>query len=301
MGFGGTNARIGVSAGGDITGFKSIETPSDPEAFYGWMARQVLDAADAGNEWMVAGFPGPVSPDGKKVGPMPNIPGLAEGEYDLEAELAAADPAAARLVEQGFRIVNVNDGELAAQAAADRVGRHGFDITAALILGTGIGAGIVKRDPAYSDVHRADRDNPAEIGHLMVGEGEDPTETYETTLSGPAIERRFGDARQIPADHPIWRKVGGATARLATTLSLMHGAQLVVPCGGVGGGASDKYGPHLDEIMETYGRFGNGPQRKFAPEIEPVPADEAQIFELYGGAGVMRDFETRATVQPAAA
>jgi predicted NBD/HSP70 family sugar kinase len=292
LGFGGTNARFGASVEGDITGFRSIETPADPGEFFGWMARQALDAAENGNEWMVAGFPGPVSPDGRMVGPMPNIPGLAADRYDIKAALTKKDNAMHRLLEQGFRIVAVNDGELAAQAAADRIGQHKYNKTAALIIGSGVGAGIVNHDPSFVSVHRADRTSPAEIGHLP--QGDDPTETPETAISGTAIEARFGDPREIPANHPIWAKVGGTAGRLATTLSLMHGAELVVVTGGVGGGASSKYGPHLERFMSAYREFGNGPQKLFAPEVVAVPEDDAQVFELYGGVGVMRDFQTRA-------
>jgi len=72
----------------------------------------------------------------------------------------------------------------------------------------------------------------------------------------------------------------------------MAGVELVVPTGGVGAGASDKYGPHLTAFIERYLEVANAPQRKFMPKIVLVPSDEAAHFEMYGAEGVMRDHVT---------
>lgn len=292
LGFGGTNARYGINTDGEVYGFTSIETPERPREFFGWMARQVLSAADKGQGWLVAGFPGPVTPDGRLVGPMANVPGLSKDRYDLMEELAAADPAAGRLMQQNFTLVAVNDGELAAHSAADRIGMYGFDRTAALILGTGVGAGIVDRDHAYSNVVRANRTNPTEIGH--VSDSADPRDTFENRVSGPALEKTYDrDARELAADHPAWKKVGETVGRMSCVLGLMNGVELVVPCGGVGGGASDKYEPHMRAMLDAFREYGNGAQKLFLPYVVPVPSAEAQIFELHGGAGIIRDLRTR--------
>jgi len=292
LGFGGTNARVGVCHEGDVESFTSVATPERPREFFGWMARQVLAAADKGNSWLVAGFPGPVSSDGRLAGPMTNVPGLAKEQYHLAEELAAADPAVGRLLQEGFILVAVNDGELAAQAAADRIGKYGYNRTSALIVGTGIGAGIVDRDRSYNNVCRADRSNPTEIGHILLSA--DPVDTFENAVSGPALARTYGeDARELSPDHPAWKKVGEFAGRLATILGVMNGVELVVLCGGVGAGASDNYGPHLRSMIDTYREYGNGPQKLFLPEIVPVPQADAQVFEMFGGEGVMRDFITR--------
>ncbi|HSD55809.1 MAG TPA: hypothetical protein VLA92_01510 [Candidatus Saccharimonadales bacterium] len=113
------------------------------------MARQALRAADTGHKWLVAGYPGPVSADGKRVGPLTNVPGFARSESNVSEEMVAAEPAVGRLVDSGFVIVNTNDGSLAAQAAASRMGEHKFSKVAALIDGTGTGAGIVAADGAH--------------------------------------------------------------------------------------------------------------------------------------------------------
>lgn len=292
LGFGGTNARVGVCFDGDVEGFTSVSTPENPRQFFGWMARQVLRAADDGNSWIVAGYPGPVSADGQLVGPMPNVPGLAKEQYDLSEELAAADPAVGRLLQEQFTLIAVNDGELAAQAAAARVGQYGFNRTAALIIGTGVGAGVVDRDQTYTNVCRADRSNPTEIGHILLSS--DPQDTFENRISGTALARTYGkDARELPADHSAWKQVGESTGRLATILGIMNGVELVVPCGGVGAGASDNYGPHLRDMLDACRKYGNGAQKLFLPQIIPVPRADAQVFEMFGGEGVMRDFSTR--------
>jgi predicted NBD/HSP70 family sugar kinase len=257
------------------------------------MARQTLDAAEAGHEWLVAGYPGPVSPDGKKVGPLTNVPGLARSEFNVSEEMAAVEPALGRLIESGFMIVNSNDGSLAAQAAASRIGEHKYRKVAALIDGTGTGAGVVVADAAHEKVYRTDNSSPLEIGHVVLSG--DPFDTYERSVSGSALERTYGqDPREMSASHPAWRKVGTSIGQMATTLGIMHGAELVVPCGGVGAGASDMYGPHLDSMMTGYREYGNGPQQLFAPDVMPVPVEDAQIFELFGAEGIMRDYLTRA-------
>ena len=291
IGFGGTNARMAGCENSDITGFESIVTPTEPGEFFGWMARSLLDASHAGRQWLVAGFPGPVSPDGNTVGPLTNVSGMREERYDLRERLVAADPAVERVLEEGFVLLAVNDGTLAAQAAASRVGLDDYGRTGALIIGTGIGAGVVEKDPDYEDVHRPDTKNPLEIGHLLIGT--DPFDRFEDRYSGPGIEKRYGlEATKLLAGHPAWVEEGNAAGRLALTLGLMNGVELVVPTGGVGAGASNKLGPYMERFASNIVRYGNGPQSMFMPEIKFVPSEEADEFELYGGEPVMRDYMT---------
>jgi predicted NBD/HSP70 family sugar kinase len=291
LGLGGTNARRARSFEGDISKFTSVATPEHPREFFGWMALQVLQAAHEGNRWMVAGFPGPVN--GNKVGPMANVPGLANQQYDLTEEIAAADPSAGRLLnEENFIFLADNDGGLAAHAAAARIGKNSHDRVAALILGTGVGAGVVNRDSDYANVYRVDSSHPYEIGHIPFSA--DPRDTVENDVSGPALARRYGeDARQFSASHPAWRRVGESVGRLSVLMGVMSKVDLVVPCGGVGAGASEKYEPHLRSMVTTFNEYGNGPQKLFMPEIIPVPSQDAQVFEMFGGEGVMRDYMTR--------
>jgi predicted NBD/HSP70 family sugar kinase len=289
--FGGTNARMAGCEGGEIVGFDSVPTPTEPAPFFSWMARSLLDAAHEGSSWMVAGFPGPVSADGRTVGPLVNVAGMKEEEYNLREQLVAADSEVARVLEQGFVLLPVNDGTLAAQAAAYRVGEHRYAKTGALIFGTGVGAGVVKKDPDYVDVHRVDNENPYEIGHLLLSG--DPVDRFEDRYSGPGLEKRYKvKAEDLPVKHPAWIEEGVAVGRLAMTLGLMTGVDLVVPTGGVGIGASHKHGPHLQQFLEQYAAFGNGPQKAYIPEVVIVPSHECNTFEMYGAEGVMRDYMT---------
>jgi predicted NBD/HSP70 family sugar kinase len=287
LGFGGTNARIATCDGGDLLDFSSVETPTQPEQFFQWMARNLLDASHQGSAWLVAGFPGPVSPDGKIVGPLINVSGMRAEEYDLRDELAAADPEINRVLDQGFTLLAVNDGTLAAQAAASRVGQHKYGKTGALIFGTGVGAGVVEKDGQYSNVHRVDS-NPLEIGHLLVSD--QGLETFEERYSGPGIQRRYGIApKDLDSEHPVWIEEGEAVGRLSTMLGLISRVELVVPTGGIGIGASDKYASHLRAYIESYRNGKNSTQKKFIPEIILVPPQEAEQFEMYGAEGVVRD------------
>lgn len=291
LGIGGTNARLGVIDNGDLIHSAAIATPDNPSEVAAWMGRQLLDASDRGEGWLVAGHPGPVSQDGRLVGPLANVPSMRTRQFDLAAEMTAWDPAVGRLLDEGFIFMNVNDGELAAQAVARRIADK-EDKVAALIIGTGVGAGIVQRDTEMTDIFRPDRSCPAEIGHLFTGY--DPRQTYETTISGPALMRRYGvDPRELPANHSAWLKVGEKAGQLVMTLGLMQGVQLVVPTGGVGAGSSDKYKRHLDELLRNVERDGNGAQNLFLPNVVTIPPQEAQTFELHGAVSVMRDVLSR--------
>jgi predicted NBD/HSP70 family sugar kinase len=288
LGFGGTNARMASCADGDVLGFESMTTPTEPDQFFNWMARSLLDASHAGSSWLVAGFPGPVSPDGQTVGPFANVSGMREEQYDLRAQLAAADSEVENVLDQGFVLLAVNDGTLAAQAAAYRIGNHQYGKTGALIFGTGVGAGVVEKDPNHTNVHRVDTKNPYEIGHLLLSG--DPADRFEDRYSGPGLEKRFKfKPEDLPATHPAWIEEGVAIGRLAMTLGLMSGVELVVPTGGIGAGASNKYGPHLERFLETYSSVGNGPQKAFIPQVLLVPPSDTEAFEMYGAEGVMRE------------
>ncbi len=292
LGFGGTNARYGVAHEGDISGFDFIATPSRPDEFFGWMARKVFDAADAGHEWLVAGFPGPVSANGQFVGPMINVNGLDNQRYDLGQELTNSDEAIPSLVSQGFSILAVNDGELAAQAAAHYTNGD-YDKVAALIVGTGVGTGVVARDARQTEVYRADKSLPLEIGHILEAVSPDLV-SFEDLISGPALKKRFGiEPKDLPLTSPAWEEVGVIIGRLASILGLMLGVDVVVPTGSVGVKSFDKYWPYLHEFNAKIKSLGNINQEKFMPEFVDIEPEIADEFELLGGEGVMRDHQSR--------
>lgn len=292
LGFGATNARVGHLVDGQLEFSGPAETPSNPAEFADWMARQVLQASHQGDNWVVAGFPGPVNADGTKVGPFANVHGMKDARYNLYADMVAAEPALGRLIEdENYPLIHVNDGELAAQAVAVRVAKPGQDKVAALIVGTGNGSGIVNRDKIFRNVFRPDRSCPIEIGHCILSS--DPFDSYEHALAGPGLSRYYnGDTRQFDASHPAARKVGELIAQQSLLLGLMLGAELVVPTGGIGAGASDKYESHMRNVLSSIELHGNETQRLYLPEVALIDPAEAQSFELWGALGVVNDHFT---------
>jgi predicted NBD/HSP70 family sugar kinase len=299
FGIGGTNARVGTSLEGNMEGFRIEATPDQPDEFFRWMARQTLEAADSGAQWAVAGFPGPVSRDGSMIGPMVNVPGLSKTALNMQTKLGLAEPAFERLIGDGFDVFAVNDGELAAQAAAHHTDTLIHNTVAALIIGTGVGAGIVNRDQANPNVYRADQ-TPSEIGHIP--RSTDPSDTFENSISGTALEKAYGvSTKELPSNHPAWKRVGETAAQLCMLLGLTHGVERIVLCGGVGSGAADYYLKQTLDIIDSYGEFGNSTQNVFLPLVTAVPRTETDSFELHGGYGVVSDFTTRPAHQTAQA
>lgn len=289
LGIGGTNARSAWCISEDIAGFESVETPQRANYFFKWMAGRLLQAAHKGAEWAVIGVPGPVEARGTEtfIGPFANIPGLrSKRGYLLEQKLAKADSACSNLAEQGFRVVAVNDGDLAAQAAALVVSQGQHDRVADIILGTGVGGAAVYKQPSTPNSY-APIQLPFEIGHIVIGEH--PAQTFENTYSGTAIEEVTGlRPEELPPNHPVWRKLGLGVGQMVTIMGTMAGAELVVFSGGVGIGSYENYRGRLQAFMEEYRRDGNDTQKKLAPEIRPAPRDMIQTFEMYGAAGVIR-------------
>lgn len=290
---GGTNSRYGRANHGDIEQFTSIPTPGDIQnRFVGWVAEQVDAAANAGHSWLVAGYAGPVSSDGQVIGPMANVKCLEKTSIDIVEGIKKFDPAIRRLLEDdGFEFVNVNDGPLSAHAAAKRVGNNEYGSVAAFIIGTGVGAGIVRRDQSYEDVYHFDRAVPAEIGHIVLDPA-NPQRTVENMMSGPALERFYCKDGQkladLEPDHIVWQELGQLAGVQTLNLALNHGFDLVVPCGGVGAGASDKFGDYLRKTLGGVAKHGNKTQQAYMPIVLTVPAEEAQVFELYGAEEIMR-------------
>jgi predicted NBD/HSP70 family sugar kinase len=289
LAFGGTNARIAGCEDGDIYNFNIVPTPKQPKAFYEWMARKLLLASHAGNEWMVAGFPGLVSEDGQFVGPMQNVRGMAKRKFNLIEKLSAADPEVERVISQGFVLRAVNDGTLSAHAAASHISEFEDETIASLIIGTGVGTGVVEKDPNYSNVYRTDNKKPYEIGHVPL---KYPL-SYEQLISGPALERLHGYApKDLILGSRAWREVSEAIVGISVTLGLLEGVNLVVPCGGVGSGAANKYQNVLDLEVKKFLRIANQAQKEKFPEIIPVPQAECDYFEMFGAEGVMREHLT---------
>lgn len=296
LGWGASNARMAdVNHAGLVVPSWTVQTPKTPREFFDLMEREVIASSERGNQWVVAGFPGLVSVDGRRIGPMENISGLSD-QYDLVTGLSERSEEARELLSEGFQVRAVNDGELAAQAAAHHVSEGKHDSVAAFIVGTGVGTGIVRKDLSISGtaVYRGDAKNPAEIGHIWLSD--DPTDTLERAIQGSALRRKTGmNPKDIPSDHPIWEDFAVLVGRGIMTLAVMHGPKLVVPTGGVGAGASDKYKDLLLKNMTRLDHVADlpKPQKVLKPEIGFVDPRNSHEFELHGGPGVMLDFVTR--------
>lgn len=295
IGGGGSSLRIGMSPDSGV-GFieppHDLPTPKEAAALFRTLGRAIYDAATDGNsQWTVVGVPCPVEDD-VLLGPAENIPGISDRQYHLLDELRGVDNGLDRVLAAGYPITVVNDGELAAQAVARNVGKGAFGTVAAEIDGTGLGAGIARKDEAIPEVYRGESVNPAELGHTLVGL--QLHETLENMASGPAIKRMTGyNAEDLPADHPYWRTVALCMRAGIVNLGLMFKAELVVPTGGVGAGASDKYGPHLQEAIAEVATVGNKAQRFFLPKVKLIDPNDAHYFELHGGPGIRLDRLTR--------
>jgi hypothetical protein len=138
-------------------------------------------------------------------------------------------------------------------------------------------------------LYRTDRSNPDEFGHLIFGD--DPTDEFEADISGPALEKRYGmRAEDLPADHPAWERVGRSMGRLAFMLSAVRDAGLVVPTGGVGAGASDKFAPHMEAFLDRIRHYGSATQVKYVPQTAYVAPEQSQLIELYGARGVALEY-----------
>ncbi|MCA9328091.1 hypothetical protein KDA14_06185, partial [Candidatus Saccharibacteria bacterium] len=90
-----------------------------------------------------------------------------------------------------------------------------------------------------------------------------------------------------------WRETGRVIGELALTLGLLKGAELVVPTGGVGAGASDNFRYYIERYIAAVGDVGNATQNDWMPEVLYVPPARHMEFEMFGAHGVMQDFQTR--------
>lgn len=306
LGFGGTNARVANCINGGIEGFDKEATATRPQQFFKWMSGRILEAAHGGNEWVVAGFPGPVSSDGQLIGPMQNVKGMARRQFNLVERLTAADPAVGDILAEGFKLIAVNDGTLSAHAAAKLVSKYKDESIASLIFGTGIGTGVVEKDAEFEEVYRVDTRHSFEAGHIPGFVSHAVTDkkwankytSYEQWAAGPMLKDRYKgvDPADIPFNSQAWRDVSVTAVRIASTFGLLFDVDLLVPCGGVGAGAAHKYGRLLKaevaefmRLAKAEGKNGNKVKQDKFPKIVPAPKELVDEFEMYGADGVMRE------------
>jgi len=303
LALGATNAREARIVDRSVETFHIEPTPTKVTEFYGWLARRLLDAADDGVEHAVIGVPGPVvtTPAGIEMGPMTNIGGgnsrLAKNAYNVNRWLRRADPGIDALPEDYLHVVN--DGDLAGHAVGARFGTTDGStakhrVLGALINGSGVGLGVVSWD-AHAGLYRR-MHLPLEIGKAPY----DDLSNYEQNISGTALSECWHDVlgesgvewvrgRDLPANHQVWADVGNGMGRLSMMAGTMLGAEVIVPTGGVGIGAREKYQKHLDGFVEGLRELGNDAEQRMVPEIRYVPAGEEQTFELLGASGIVRE------------
>lgn len=295
LGIGGTNARIARCEDGKISEFSSESTPAEPQGFFSWVAEKVVYASEHGAEWIVVGLPGLVKnvADEQFVGPLPNVPGLSDHSHNFVEEIEKVNQTAADILKSGFLIRVINDGELVAFAAAEEFGTKPdgsyHNSVASIIIGTGVGGAIVRRDPIDKELFRLDG-SLLEVGHLPVAD--DTTVTFESLLSGPSLTKRHNaKPEHMGSDHVVWQEVAQIVGRMVMITAMANGVDLVVMCGGVGANSFDHYKQGLDEYLDMFRTSSNAVQRAAVPdEIRAVPADRAHDFEMHGAEGVIRDY-----------
>jgi predicted NBD/HSP70 family sugar kinase len=288
FGIGGTNFRTAIYRGGELEGFACLPTPAAPEAFYRTIVRRLLQATEEGATYAVVGVPGTVEDEiddeghpRQRLAEMPNIPGLARGSSYPMVEMTKADPAISRYVEEGFEVLFTNDGNLAVQAAAEKLA-SGESVLADIIVGTGVGGAVAKRDKRFPGrLYHADP-APLELGH-NIRDAMQPLVTDEDEISGPAIESRFKiKPEDLPSTHPAAVCIAARLAVITANLGMNAGAELVVYSGGVNVGAQESIESPLKTLLDTIRNSDNKRAGLVPEKLLFVPSDMQDEYELYG-------------------
>lgn len=153
---GGTKVAVGiVTDDGDVVVRRQIPTPDDAETLFAALVG-VIDDVRTGDEVVCGvGCGGPMEPDGVTVSPL-NIPGVRR--FPLKARLHAAT---------GLQVFVDNDAKALALAEGWRGVARGERNYLAMVVSTGVGAGIVV-DGRLLD---GDLGNAGHIGHVIVRPG----------------------------------------------------------------------------------------------------------------------------------
>jgi predicted NBD/HSP70 family sugar kinase len=223
-----------------------------------------------------------------------NIAALVKG-FDPIFEMTKAEPRFGRLIKDGaFTYLTINDGDLAAQAAARLYGTSEtkrYSTIAALINGTGVGSAVVRRDRRLPDTNIFNPDPGLwEIGHtphtITV-----PQDTHETSISGSALEAIKGQPTQnLEPSDPIWKKVAEAISTQIIHLGLYAGADLVVISGS--NGIHGYYESDMRRLLAAFAASQN-PMADKLPAVIIVPREPRNLtdaYELYGARGAIRSF-----------
>lgn len=291
---GGTNFRIGIAERDARTGEvllieepEVVPTPRTSDEFFRAMAAAIVPLIDRFPEIRdgAIGFPGKVVHEGESmlVGPLTNIAGLHD-VFDLNDRLFRENHRLGLV-----QLTALNDAEAATHAAPFVPGADP-DNTSPLMYfthSTGIGADVIRNHQIASRL----TGQLGEYGHTPVTiDGH--TDTIEDFISGPAIERRYGNyihtvqalgqLNTLQADY-AWRTVGRTFGRAIAGFVPSIGMSHVVIGGGVSRD-SHRYADSLREELETAlsnnAVYRNGMVK--IPEVIFVPAKDVSTFGLIG-------------------
>ena len=280
--------------------FEKIDVPKTREEFFAATASRLLESAHAGAKWAVLGVPGPVSVHVTDSGEVDqsfsitNIAGLnnSSGIDPIEGIISADSAADELFRDDEFNFLTINDGDMAAQAAAHLYAIY-EDVVASEIDGTGTGGAVVRRDKRFKDQSIWHPDAGLwEIGHEPLSMVL-PDVTIETLISGKGIEDRLGmKAELLESNDPHFNTVAHMLGKLAFNFGIKAGAELVVISGGVGIGARSNYMNQLNDVLLRM-RESKNPMSKKLPAVQIVKDSHADTYEMYGAPGAMRSWLIR--------
>src|SRR5687768_4676627 len=225
---------IGVDIGGskilvasaDVEGKtvsqQKIATPANPEI--GLEAIVDLVHAVAKQQDIVAigaVAPGPLDWDKGEIGASPNLKWKgAPLVKTLEKHFKA-------------KVLLENDANAAALAEARLGAAQGSQAVLYVGIGTGVGVGMVINGHIYRG------HNDIEAGHMVIKPDGDPCGCggrghWETLVSGPAIERRFGRRASAITETGVWDQIAKDIALGLTNLTAALSPETIVIGGGVG-------------------------------------------------------------------
>ena len=179
--------------------------------------------------------------------------------------------------------VNINtdvNGALLAEMAWGAA--QNCDSAAYVTIGTGIGAGI------YANGTLLGKPSHPEFGHIGVKrhseddsyKGRCPfhSDCLEGLTSAPALTERFGNPKQLPADHIGWTIIGNYLAQACISLTLTARLQRIILGGGL------MLAPHLIEnVRRQYaelmgGYLGESPKSISELIVLPNLGDDAGLW-----------------------
>lgn len=273
---GGTKLAVAVvDADGRVTGRRSVPTPTsdDPDVVFGALSSlAVAVAADAPGPLVACGVGcgGPSDPAGGTVSPL-NIPAWR------------GFPLARRLADTvGLPVAVDNDARALARAEGWLGAARGERDYLAMVVSTGVGAGIVLEGRLLSGAHG----NAGHIGHVVVEPEGRPCACggigcLEAEASGPSIAAATGRA-PAEASLEVRRRTGTLVGRAVASVANLLDLRLAVVAGSVALGFGDPFFSAAQEEIERRARL------EFSAGTVIVPGGLGDLGPLVGAAAVAR-------------